>query len=88
MVSEYFNELVVFNDPDDDRYIEDDEPLAVGYLGDTFIEKYVIFRNAANGDPSVFKYLWNECSRVEMVQIYAMNLTFLKEKNKAQKNGK
>lgn len=85
-VSDWLNELVVFNDPDDDRF--DDEPLCVGYLGDEFIDKYVIYRNIANGDPATYIDLYYNMSRVEMIRIYAMNLTFIKEKNKASKHGR
>lgn len=87
-MSNWLNELVVFNDPDDDEYVNDDEPLCIGYLGEEFIDKYVVFRNVANGDPATYIELYNNMSRVEMFRIYAMNLTYNKEKNKAMKNGR
>ena len=78
-VSNYIQELVVFNDPDDDRYIDDEYPLSITYLSEDFISDYMIFRNIANGDIANYRYLINDISRLEMFRIYAMNLTYLKE---------
>lgn len=79
---------MVFNDPDDDRFIDDDVPLSVTYLSDDFISDYMIFRNIANGDIANYRYLINDISRLEMFRIYAMNLTYIKEQNQRYKNGK
>lgn len=80
-VSEMLSEWIVFNDPDDDRYVQDEEPLALRYLDESIIDEYFVFRNVANGSPSEFTHLWNEVSRLQMFRLYAMNLTYHKEKN-------
>ena len=89
-VHEMLNEWIVFNDPDDDRFVEDEEPLALAYLDESIMDDYFVFRNIANGSASEYRYLCNEISRLQMFKIYAMNLTYIKERNKAQerRNGK
>lgn len=81
-VFEMLNEWVVFNDPDDDKYVEDDEPLALRYLDESIMDEYFVFRNIANGSASEFTHLWNDVSRLNMFRIYAMNLTYHKERNR------
>ena len=56
-VFEMLNEWVVFNDPDDDKYVQDDEPLALRYLDESIIDEYFVFRNIANGSTVEFKSL-------------------------------
>jgi hypothetical protein len=80
-VSEMLGEWIVFNDPDDDRFVQDDEPLAMRYLDESIIDEYFVFRNIANGSPSEFRFLYHDTSRLEMFRIYAMNLTYFKERN-------
>lgn len=72
----------MFNDPDDDRYVQDDEPLALRYLDESIIDEYFVFRNIANGSTVEFNHLWNEVSRLQMYRLYAMNLTYHKERNR------
>jgi len=81
-VFEMLNEWVVFNDPDDDKYVQDDEPLALRYLDESIIDEYFVFRNIANGSTVEFNHLWNEVSRLQMYRLYAMNLTYHKERNR------
>ena len=81
-VFEMLNEWVVFNDPDDDKYVQDDEPLALRYLDESIIDEYFVFRNIANGSTVEFNQLWNEVSRLQMYRLYAMNLTYHKERNR------
>lgn len=81
-VYEMLNEWVVFNDPDDDKYVEDDEPLALRYLDESIMDEYFVFRNIANGSATEFTHLWNDISRLNMFRIYAMNLTYHKERNR------
>lgn len=81
-VFEMLNEWVVFNDPDDDKYVDDDEPLALRYLDESIMDEYFVFRNIANGSASEFTHLWNDVSRLNMFRIYAMNLTYHKERNR------
>lgn len=81
-VYEMLNEWVVFNDPDDDKYVDDDEPLALRYLDESIMDEYFVFRNIANGSASEFNHLWNDVSRLNMFRIYAMNLTYHKERNR------
>ena len=76
---------IVFNDPDDENYVEDDEPLGTRYMDESIIDEYFIFRNIANGNPTDFAYLHNDCSRLEMFRMYAMNLTYQKEKYRRYK---
>jgi hypothetical protein len=78
------NEWVVFNDPDDDKYVEE-EPLALLYLNEEILDEYFVFRNIANGDARQFKELYYHTSRLDMFKIYAMNLTYIKERNKTAK---
>jgi hypothetical protein len=79
-----FAEWVVFNDPDDDRFIEDEEPLALRYLDESIMDEYFVFRNVVNGNPAAYKDLYYTLSRLDLFRIYAMNLTFSKEKAKAK----
>lgn len=81
-VFEMLNEWVVFNDPDDDKYVDDDEPLALRYLDESIMDEYFVFRNIANGSATEFTHLWNDVSRLNMFRIYAMNLTYHKERNR------
>lgn len=81
-VYEMLNEWVVFNDPDDDKYVEDDEPLALRYLDESIMDEYFVYRNIANGSATEFTHLWNDVSRLKMFRIYAMNLTYHKERNR------
>lgn len=81
-VYEMLNEWVVFNDPDDDKYVDDDEPLALRYLDESIMDEYFVFRNIANGSATEFTHLWNDVSRLNMFRIYAMNLTYHKERNR------
>jgi hypothetical protein len=80
-IYEMLNEWIVFNDPDDDKYVQDDEPLAMRYLDESIMNEYFVFRNIANGSASEFHHLWNNISRLEMFKVYAMNLTYHKERN-------
>lgn len=80
-VFDMLNEWVVFNDPDDDKYVQDDEPLALRYLDESIIDEYFVFRNIANGSTVEFTHLWNDVSRLQMFRLYAMNLTYHKERN-------
>lgn len=80
-ISEMLNEWIVFNDPDDDKYLRDEEPLAMRYLDEGIMDEYFVFRNIANGIASEFRFLYHEVSRLEMFRIYAMNLTYHKERN-------
>lgn len=80
--------MIVFNDPDDDKYVDDDEPLCIVYLGEEFASDYMIFRNIAGGNVMQYKYLTEDISRLEMFRIYAMNLTYNKELNNRNKNGR
>jgi hypothetical protein len=75
------NEWIVFNDPDDDKYVQEDEPLALRYLDESIMDEYFVFRNIANGSPFEFHHLWNNISRLDMFKVYAMNLTYMKERN-------
>jgi len=80
--------LIVFNDPDDDKYVDDDEPLCMVYLNESFANDYMIFRNIAGGNVMQYKYLTCDISRLEMFRIYAMNLTYNKELNQRKYNGR
>jgi hypothetical protein len=79
-----FGEWVVFNDPDDDEYDEDEEPLAFRYMDESIMDEYFVFRNVANGNPDTYANLYYSMSRLDLFRIYAMNLTFIKEKSKAR----
>lgn len=80
------NEWVVFNDPDDEEYIDDEEPLGLLYLDETIMDEYFVFRNIANGNSIEFRHLYFDTSRLDMFKIYAMNLTYMKERNKAKEH--
>lgn len=79
------NEWVVFNDPDDDKYLDENEPLALLYLNESILDQYFVFRNVANGDAAMYKELYYKTSRLELFQIYAMNATYNKERNQTKR---
>lgn len=79
----YLNELVVFNDPDDKEYLDEDTSEA--YLDTDLVNEYIIFRAVANGEPSTYLKLYYETSRLEVIKIYAFNLTYKKQKYNAEK---
>lgn len=83
-IHEMLSEWVVFNDPDDDRYVDDDEPLGQMYLDESIMDEYFVFRNVANGNSREFHHLFFDVSRLQMFKIYAMNLAYMKERNKAK----
>lgn len=78
------SEWVVFNDPDDDKFLEE-EPLALLYLDESILPEYFVFRNIANGNPQFYKELYYNTSRLELYKIYAMNLTYHKERNQTKR---
>jgi len=79
----YLNELVVFNDPDDKEYI--DEDTSEFYLNSELLSEYVIFKGAANGEPKTFIDLYFHTARVDVVKIYAFNLTYKKQQFKIER---
>ena len=75
---------MVFNDPDDDEYEDDDGDDAREYLGE-LAGSYWIYKGVANGDPLAFVQLYNETSRVDVVKAYAYNITYHKQRRKMER---
>lgn len=72
--------LVVFNDPDDDEYEEEDEMTGAYYLGDELNANYWIFKAIAKGDVSTYLRLYYETSRVDVIRMLAYTVTYSKER--------
>lgn len=77
-------ELVIFNDPDDDEYEEEDLG-AEYYLGEEFSNDYWIYKLVAKGDAGVFLKLYYETSRLDVFRTLAYTLTLAKEKQKIER---
>lgn len=78
------NELVVFNDPDDDEFEEED----IGpeyYLDSELTHNYWIFKAVAKGDAGLYLKLIYETSRVDVFRAFAYAMTLAKEKKKQEK---
>ena len=80
----YLSELVVFNDPDDKEYVEKDTSEA--YLDSDLLNEYIVFKGIANGEPRTFLELYYHTSRLDVIKIYAYNLTYKKQKFNIEKN--
>lgn len=77
-------ELVVFNDPDDDEY-EEEELGAEYYLGEELAQDYWIYKMIAKGDAGVHLKLFYETSRLDVYKMLAYTLTHAKEKSKLER---
>lgn len=87
----YLENLVVFNDPDDDEYEDDDETENGSYyLGEELNENYWMYKILAKGNADTFLRLYYETSRVDVIKILAYSATFAKERSKLErkKNGR
>ena len=79
----YLAELVIFNDPDEDEY-EENENESAYYLGE-LSGQYWIFKGVANGDPAAFLRLYYDTSRVDVIKTYAYLITYHKESRKLER---
>jgi hypothetical protein len=75
------SELVVFNDPADDEY-EEEESEAQYYLGNDLSGAFWIFANVAGGNVDTFLRLYYDTSRVDVVKSLAYSQTYIKIQNK------
>lgn len=71
------NELVVFNDPDDDEF-EEEENEAAYYLDANLSASFWIYANVAKGDINTYLKLYYETSRVDVVKAFAYSQTLHK----------
>jgi hypothetical protein len=72
---------VVFNDPDDDEY-EEDEGESIYYLGKELNSAYWIFDTIAKGNADTFLKLYYETSRTDVFKTLAYSRTYHKLRNK------
>ena len=72
---------MIFNDPDDDEYEQEDEDGSAYYLGE-LSGQYWIFKGAANGDPAAYLRLYYDTPRVDVIKTYAYLITYHKERRK------
>ncbi len=84
LVEYYRSEFVVFNDPDETEYLQDDGDNPLDYLDDTFTEKWTVYTWGAMAKPEAFTALWYDTPRYEVWQIIAMNMTHNKLTNKSK----
>jgi len=81
----YLENLVVFNDPDDDEYEDEEDDGANYYLGEDLSKNYWIYKALAKGDAGTYLRLYYETSRVDVVQLLAYTITFAKERKKMER---
>jgi hypothetical protein len=84
LVEYYLSELTVFNDADDKEF-EEEESEAERYLEKDLMSKYFIFKGVANGNVGEFIKLYYEISRLDVIQMYAFNITYKKEQYNAER---
>lgn len=77
--------LVVFNDPDDDEYEEEDEMTGLYYLGEELNANYWMFKAIAKGDTATYLRLYYETSRVDVVRMLAYTITYAKERKQLER---
>ena len=75
------SELVVFNDPDDDEF-EEEEGEANYYLGSELSGAFWIFANVASGNVDTFLRLYYDTSRLDVIKALAYSQTYIKIQNK------
>lgn len=84
LVEYYLGELTVFNDADDKEF-EEEESEAERYLEKDLMSKYYIYKGVANGNTSDFMKLYYHTSRIDVIQMYAFNITYKKEQYNAER---
>lgn len=75
------SELVVFNDPDDDEY-EEEENRSAYYLDTELATSFWIYANVARGDVATYLKLYYETSRADVVKALAYAQTLYKLQKK------